>query len=131
MRTMVKPLIHQQDRFLEDDLMNSPGWLNSTSETQTRLLEILVSKVSDDRSFDFSQQLLSINNLFLMVQAEPIPARLKPINLETRGGSNSRSDGSDQRVEAIPVDMTKVQRMIDSAMKKGSKLPKFIHPYPS
>ncbi|KAM2425005.1 hypothetical protein ACFX1W_022495 [Malus domestica] len=103
--------------------------IRSTSETQTRLLEILVSKVCDDRSFDFSWQLPLRNNLLPIVQAEPIPARLKPINLEKRGGSNSRSDGSDQRVEATSVDMTEVQRMIDLAMKKGSKFPKFIHPY--
>ncbi|KAM1804820.1 hypothetical protein ACFX12_030642 [Malus domestica] len=28
--------------------------IRSTSETQTRLLEVLVSKVGDDKSFDFS-----------------------------------------------------------------------------
>ncbi|KAM1233692.1 hypothetical protein ACFX2J_003373 [Malus domestica] len=27
--------------------------------------------------------------------------------------------------------MIEVQRMIDSAMKKGPKFPKFIHPYPA
>ncbi|KAM1296982.1 hypothetical protein ACFX2F_023987 [Malus domestica] len=34
-------------------------------------------------------------------------------------------------MEATPVDMTEVQRMIDSAMKKGPKFPKFIHPCPA
>ncbi|KAM2003322.1 hypothetical protein ACFX15_026902 [Malus domestica] len=47
------------------------------------------------------------------------------------GGSSSRSDGSDQIVEAASVDMIEVKRMIDSAMKKGPKFPKFINPYPA
>ncbi|KAM2085482.1 hypothetical protein ACFX1R_023154 [Malus domestica] len=34
-------------------------------------------------------------------------------------------------MEATSVDMTEVQRMIDSAMKKGLKFSKFIHPYPT
>ncbi|KAM2482124.1 hypothetical protein ACFX1W_039930 [Malus domestica] len=92
---------------------------------------MLVSKVSESRPFDLLQHLPPGNNPLPIVPAEPIPARLKPINLEKGGGSNSRSDGTDQRVEATPVDMTEVQRMIDSAMKKGPKFPKFIHPYPS
>ncbi|XP_050104646.1 uncharacterized protein LOC126584245 [Malus sylvestris] len=92
---------------------------------------MLVSKFSDDRPFDPFQRLPPRNNPLPMVQAELIPARPKPIDLEKVGGSNSRSDGIDQRVEATPVDMTEVQRMIDSAMKKGPKFPKFIHPYPA
>ncbi|KAM2813379.1 hypothetical protein PS2_040331 [Malus domestica] len=78
-------------------------------------------------SFDFSWQLPSRNNLLPIVQAEPILAQLKPIDLEKRGGSTSRSNGSDQRMEATSVDMTEVQRMIDSAMKKGAEVPQ-IHP---
>ncbi|KAM1414864.1 hypothetical protein ACFX2I_006582 [Malus domestica] len=105
--------------------------IRNTSEVQTKLLEILVSKVSDGRTFDLAQHLPPRNNLLPSAPAEPIPARLKPINLERGGGSNSRSNGSDQRVEATPVDMTEVQRMIDSAMKKRPKFPKFIHPYPA
>ncbi|KAM0970324.1 hypothetical protein PS1_018620 [Malus domestica] len=92
---------------------------------------MLVSKVSDSRHFDLLQHLPPGNNPLPIVPAEPIPARLKQIDLEKGGGSNSRSDGTDQRVEATPVDMTEVQRMIDSAMKKGPKFPKFIHPYPA
>ncbi|KAM1220011.1 hypothetical protein ACFX2G_048013 [Malus domestica] len=53
------------------------------------------------------------------------------INVENKGGSSSRSDRSDHRVEATPVDMIEVQRMSDSAMKKGPKFLKFIHPYPA
>ncbi|KAM1581879.1 hypothetical protein ACFX10_029678 [Malus domestica] len=53
------------------------------------------------------------------------------IDLEKREGSSSRSDRSDQRVEATLVDMIEIQRMIDSALKKGPKFPKFIHPYPA
>ncbi|KAM2973535.1 hypothetical protein FF2_020075 [Malus domestica] len=92
---------------------------------------MLVSKVSDGKTFDLSQHLLPRNNLLSSSPAEPTPARLRPINLERGGGSNSRSDGSNQRVETTPVDMTEVQRMIDSAMKKGPKFPKFIHLYPA
>ena len=29
------------------------------------------------------------------------------------------------------VDVVEIQRMIDSALKKGPKFPKFIHPYPA
>ncbi|KAM2825873.1 hypothetical protein COP1_035605 [Malus domestica] len=45
------------------------------------------------------------------------------------GESSSRSDRSNQRVEATSVNMTEVQQMIYSAMKKGLKFSKFIHPY--
>ncbi|KAM1301762.1 hypothetical protein ACFX2H_012754 [Malus domestica] len=105
--------------------------IRNTSEAQTRLLEILVSKVSDGRSFNLAQHLPPKNNLLPIALVESTPVRLKPINLEKGGGSNSRSDGSNQRAEATSVDMTEVQRMIDSAMKKRSKFPKFIHPYPA
>ncbi|KAM2543280.1 hypothetical protein TB2_022617 [Malus domestica] len=105
--------------------------IHSTSEVQNRLLEILVSKVCDDRSFDLSQQLPPRNNLLPIVQVEPIPTRLKPIDLEKKRGSSNRTDEPDQRVEVTSIDMTEVQRMIDSAMKKRPKLPKFIHPYPA
>ncbi|KAM1944741.1 hypothetical protein ACFX15_012939 [Malus domestica] len=105
--------------------------IRSTSKTQTKLLEILVSKVNDGKSSDLFQHLPPKNNLSPIIPAESIPARLKLIDSEKGGGSNSRSGGSDHRVEAIPVDMTEVQRMINSAMKKWSKFPKFIHLYPA
>ncbi|KAM1455459.1 hypothetical protein ACFXTO_004823 [Malus domestica] len=92
---------------------------------------MLVSKVSGSRPFDLLQHFPPGNNPVPIVPTEPIPAQLKPIDLEKGGGSNSRSDGTDQRVEATSVDMTEVQRTIDSAMKKGPKFPKFIHPYPA
>ncbi|KAM1485836.1 hypothetical protein ACFX2I_000097 [Malus domestica] len=57
--------------------------------------------------------------------------RPKTIDFEKKEGSSSKSDGSDQRMEATSVDMIEVQRMIDLAMKKGPKFPKFIHPYPA
>ncbi|KAM2888581.1 hypothetical protein FF1_012290 [Malus domestica] len=82
-------------------------------------------------SFDLAQHLPPKNNLLPIALAESTPVRLKPINLEKGGGSNSRSDESDQRAKATPVDMIEVQRMIDSAMKKGPKFPKFIHLYPA
>ncbi|KAM1645456.1 hypothetical protein COP1_006944 [Malus domestica] len=34
-------------------------------------------------------------------------------------------------MEVTSVDMTEVQRMMYSTMKKGPKFPKFIHPYPA
>ncbi|KAM2162672.1 hypothetical protein ACFX1Q_040436 [Malus domestica] len=80
---------------------------------------------------DFSLQLPPKNNLLPVVQAELVLTRLKPIDLEKKGGSSSRTDGPDQRVEVTSVDITEVQWMIDSAMKKGPKFPKFIHPYPA
>ncbi|KAM1391092.1 hypothetical protein ACFX2I_018838 [Malus domestica] len=134
-RSFLRKRLDEQSRTVEQTLSRGIDKLHdvirSTSETQTRLLEILVSKVSDNMSFDLFQHLPPRNNLSPIVQAESIPARLKPIDSEKGGGSNSRSSGSDHRVEATPVDMTEVQRMIDSAMKKGPKFPKFIHLYPA
>ena len=62
--------------------------------------------------------------------AEAGPARLKMVELDKRGGSTSRTDDFDSRMETS-VDMVEVQRMIYSALKKGPKFPKFIHPYPA
>ncbi|KAM2997723.1 hypothetical protein FF2_039461 [Malus domestica] len=134
-RSFLRKQLDEQSRTVEQTFSRGIDKLHdvirNTSEAQTRLLEILVSKVSDGRSFDLAQHLPPRNNLLPIVPAESIPAWLKPINLEKGEGSNSRSDGSDQRVEATPVDITEVQRMIDSAMKKGLKFPKFIHSYPA
>ncbi|KAM1001277.1 hypothetical protein ACFX10_007817 [Malus domestica] len=134
-RSFLRKRLDEQSRTVEQTLSRGIDKLHdvirNSSEAQTRLLKILVSKVSDGRTFDLAQHLPPRNNLLSSALAEPIPARLRPLQLERRGGSNSRSDGSDQRVEVTPVDMTEVQRMIDSAMKKGSKFPKFIHPYPA
>ncbi|KAM2660808.1 hypothetical protein EV2_023188 [Malus domestica] len=134
-RSFLRKRLDEQSQTVEQTLSRGIDKLHdvlrNTSEAQTRLLEILVSKVSDGSTFDLAQHLPPRNNLLPSAPAEPIPARFKPINLERGGGSNSRSDGSDRRVESPPVDMTEVQRMIDSAMKKGPKFPKFIHPYPA
>ncbi|KAM1754381.1 hypothetical protein ACFX12_006848 [Malus domestica] len=134
-RSFLRKRLDEQSRSVEQTFSRGIDKLHdvilNSTEQQTRLLEMLVSKFSDGRPFDPFQRLPPRNNPLPMVQAEPIPARPKPIDLEKVGGSNSRSDGIDQRVEATPVDMTEVQRMIDSAMKKGSKFPKFIHPYPA
>ncbi|KAM1181346.1 hypothetical protein EV1_020015 [Malus domestica] len=111
---------HKMNRLLEV--------IQSNGEIQTQLLELIVSKVFEEKPVDQAQQLpLKDNSL----QVEVVSIRPKTIDLEKRGGSSNRSDGSDQIVEATPFDMTKVQRMIDSAMKKGPKFPKFIHPYPA
>ncbi|XP_070661259.1 uncharacterized protein [Malus domestica] len=134
-RSFIRKRLDEQSRTVEQTLSRGIDKLHDviriSSEAQTRLLEILVSKVSDGRIFDLAQHLPPRNNLLSSAPAEPIPARLRPLQLEKGGGSNSRSDGSDQRAEVMPVDMTEVQRMIDSAMKKGLKFPKFIHPYPA
>ncbi|KAM2227910.1 hypothetical protein ACFXTI_014670 [Malus domestica] len=134
-RSFIRKLLDKQSQTVEQMFSRGIDKLHdvirNTSEAQTRLLEILVSKVNNDRSFDLAQYLPPKNNLLPITLAKSTPARLKPINLEKGGGSNSRSDGSDQRVEATPVDITEVQRMIDLAMKKGPKFPKFIHSYPA
>ncbi|KAM1481262.1 hypothetical protein ACFX2I_028307 [Malus domestica] len=134
-RLFLRKRLDEQSRTVEQMFSRGIDKLHdvirNTNEAQTRLLEILVSKVSDGRFFNLAQHLPPRNNLLPSAPAESIPARLKPIDLEKGGGSNSRSDGSNQRVEATPVDTTEVQRMIDSAMKKGPKFPKFIHPYPT
>ncbi|KAM2766143.1 hypothetical protein COP1_022091 [Malus domestica] len=125
-RSFLRKQLDKQSRTVEQTFSRGIDKLHdvirNTSEAQTRLLEILVSKVSDGKTFDLTQHLPQRNNLLPSAPAESIPARLKPINLERGGGSNSRSDGSDQKVEATPV---------DSAIKKGPKFPKFIHLYPA
>ena len=63
--------------------------------------------------------------------AEAGPARLKMVDLDKRGESSSRIDDFDPSMETTSVDVVEVQRMIDSALKKGPKFPKFIHPYPA
>ncbi|KAM1059909.1 hypothetical protein ACFX2B_024375 [Malus domestica] len=111
-RSFLQRRLDEQSRTIEQTFSRGIDKLHdvirSTSETQTILLEILVSKVYNDKSFDFSLQLPPRNNLLPIVQAEPIPAQLKPIDLEKKGRSSSRSDRSDQRVEATSVDMTEV-----------------------
>ncbi|KAM2674253.1 hypothetical protein EV2_015470 [Malus domestica] len=134
-RSFLRKRLDEQSRTVEQTFSRGIDKLHdmirNTSEAQTRLLEILVSKVSDSGSFNLAQHLPPKNNLLPIALTESTPVRLKPINLEKGGGSNSRSDGSDHRVEATPIDMTEVQRMINLAMKKGSKFPKFIHLYPA
>ncbi|KAM1942866.1 hypothetical protein ACFX15_011280 [Malus domestica] len=134
-RSFLRNRLDEQSRSVEQTFSRGIDKLHdailSSNDGQTRLLEMLVSKVGGSRPFDLLQHCPPGNNPVPIVPAEPIPAPLKPINLEKGGGSNSRSDGTDQRIEATPVDMTEVQRMIDSAMKKGPKFPKFIHPYPA
>ncbi|KAM2043815.1 hypothetical protein ACFX16_037339, partial [Malus domestica] len=134
-RSFLRKRLDEQSRSVEQTFSRGIDKLHdailSANDRQTKLLEMLVSQVGGSRPFDLRQPCLPENNPAPIVPAGPIPALLKPINLEKGGGSNSRSDGTDQRVEATPVDMTEVQRMIDSAMKKGPKFPKFIHPYPA
>ncbi|KAB2604032.1 hypothetical protein D8674_042381 [Pyrus ussuriensis x Pyrus communis] len=55
------------------------------------------------------------------IPAERGSARPQPATLERRGPGN-RSEGPSQGEEAASVNMTEVQRMIDSALKKGPNL---------
>ncbi|KAM2537585.1 hypothetical protein TB2_023119 [Malus domestica] len=134
-RSFLRKRLDEQSRSVEQTFSRGIDKLQdailSANDRQTKLLEMLVSQVGGSRPFDLRQTCLPENNPAPIVPAGPILAPLKTINLEKGGGSNSRSDGTDQRVEAASVDMTEVQRMIDSAMKKGPKFPKFIHPYPA
>ncbi|KAM1199889.1 hypothetical protein ACFX2J_016208 [Malus domestica] len=134
-RSFLRKRLDEQSRSVEQTFSRGIDKLHdaivSSAERQNRLLEMLFSKVGGSRPSDLLQHCPPGNSPVPIVPIEPIPALLKPINLEKGGGSNSRSDGTDQRGEAAPVDMTEVQRMIDSAMKKGPKFPKFIHPYPA
>ncbi|KAM0993550.1 hypothetical protein ACFX2A_009323 [Malus domestica] len=85
-RSFLRKRLDEQSRTVEQTFSRGIDKLHdvirNTSEAQTRLLEILVSKVSDGRTFDLAQHLPPRNNLLPSAPAEPIPARLKPINLE-------------------------------------------------
>ncbi|KAM2916986.1 hypothetical protein FF1_045839 [Malus domestica] len=87
-RSFLRKRLDEQSRTVEQTLSQEIDKLHdlirSTNETQTRLLEILVSKVSDGRSFDLFQHLPPRNNLSPIVQAESIHARLKPIDSEKK-----------------------------------------------
>ncbi|KAM2405023.1 hypothetical protein ACFXTH_032286 [Malus domestica] len=102
--------------------------IRSNGDTYTRLCELLVSKAFEDgpvgqlRQFPFRSS---------SPQVETGSSWLKIIELEKKGGSSSRSDGSDPRKETTSVNMIEVQMMIDSALKKWAKFPKFIHSYPA
>ncbi|XP_068344143.1 uncharacterized protein [Pyrus communis] len=101
--------------------------IRNNNDTQTKILELLVSKAFEDGQVGQPRQ-LSTN---VPIQAERGSARPQPITLDKRGGQGNRSEGPNQGEEATSVNMTEVQRMIDSALKKGPKFPKFIHPYPA
>ncbi|KAM1287228.1 hypothetical protein ACFX2J_001173 [Malus domestica] len=134
-RSFLRKRLDEQSRSVEQTFSRGIDKLHdaiiSSAKRHNRLLEMLFSKVGGSRPSDLLQHCPPGNNPLPIVPAEPIPVRPKPIELEKGGGSNSGSDGTNQRSEAAPVDMTEVQRMIDSAMKKGPKFPKFIHPYPA
>ena len=97
----------------------------------TRLLEAVVNNTQNIGYSDCFKQPILKNNSVSVSLAEAGPARLKMIDLDKRGGSSSRIDDFDPSVETTSVDVVEVQRMIDSALKKGPKFPKFIHPYPA
>ena len=108
-----------------NDLLNA---IRSNNDTQTRMLELWVSKAFEDGHIDQPRQPSFTN---VPVQAEKTSAQLQPIDLDKKDGSGNRSDGPNQGEKAASVNMTEVQRMIDSALKKGPKFPKFIYPYPA
>ncbi|KAM0956070.1 hypothetical protein ACFX2A_024891 [Malus domestica] len=79
--------------------------IRNNGEIHTRLLKLLVSKAFDRISVDQARQLPLKST---PPQAETVSTRPKMIDLEKRGGSSSRSDEADQRVEATSIDMTEV-----------------------
>ncbi|KAM2824988.1 hypothetical protein COP1_034838 [Malus domestica] len=85
-RSFFRKRLDEQSRTVEQMFSRGIDKLHdvirNTSKAQTRLLEILVSKVSDNRYFDLAQHLPPRNNLLPIAPAESIPAQLKPINLE-------------------------------------------------
>ncbi|KAM2361102.1 hypothetical protein FF1_003502 [Malus domestica] len=85
-RSFLRKRLDEQSRTVEQTFSRGIDKLHNvirnTSEAQTRLLEILVSKVSDGRSFDVAQHLPPKNNLLPIALAESTPVWLKPINLE-------------------------------------------------
>ena len=97
----------------------------------TRLLEAVVNNTQHIGYSDRFKQPIPKNNFVSVSPAEAGPARLKMVDLDKRGGSSSQTDDFDPSIETTSVDVVEVQRMIDSALKKGPKFPKFIHPYPA
>ncbi|KAM1686989.1 hypothetical protein FF1_034749 [Malus domestica] len=85
-RSFLRKRLDKQSRTVEQTLSRGIDKLHdvirNSSEAQTRLLEILVSKVSDGRTFDLAQHLPPRNNLLSSAPAEPIPTRLRSIQLE-------------------------------------------------
>ena len=104
--------------------------IHSQNAMHTRLLEAVVNNTQHIGYSDRFKQPMPRSNFVPVSPAEAGPARLKMVELDKRGGSTSRTYDFDSRMETS-VDMVEVQRMIDSALKKGPKFPKFIHPYPA
>ncbi|KAM0970870.1 hypothetical protein ACFX15_018288 [Malus domestica] len=103
-RSFLRKRLDEQSRSVEQTFSRGIDKLHdailSANDRQTKLLEMLVSKVGGSRPFELLQHCPPGNNPVPIVPVEPIPAQLKPINLEKGGGSNSRSDGTDHRIEA-------------------------------
>ena len=105
--------------------------MRGQNAVHTRLLEALVSNTQNIGFSERSRPPLPKNNPISVLSAEAGPVRLKMIDLDKKGESSSRIDDFDQNTETTSVDVVEIQRMIDSALKKGPKFPKFIHPYPA
>ncbi|KAM1294779.1 hypothetical protein ACFX2H_014662 [Malus domestica] len=101
------------------------------SAVHTRLLEVLVNNTQNIGYADQSRQPIPKSSSITAPLAETESAQLKMINLAKKGGLSSKMDDFVQNAETVSVDVIEVQRMIDSALKKGPKFPKFIHPYPA
>ncbi|KAM2867800.1 hypothetical protein COP2_023675 [Malus domestica] len=130
-RSFLRRRLDEQSQQVEQIVIQKMNSLleviRSNGETRIQLLKLLVSRFFVGGHADQSRQFSLKGNL---LQAEVRSTRLKTIDLEKNEGSGSRSDGPDQRVK-VSVDIIEIQMMIDSAMKKGPKFPKFIHPYPA
>ncbi|KAM2806873.1 hypothetical protein COP1_047452 [Malus domestica] len=85
-RSFLRKRLDEQSRSVEQTFSRGIDKLHdvilNSNERQTRLLEMLVSKVSDSRPFDLLHHLPPGNNLLPIVPAEPILARLKQVDLE-------------------------------------------------
>ena len=133
-RSFFRRRLEEQSRLFENTfrqgLTGILEEIHNQNATHTRLLEAVVNNTQHIGYSDRSRQPIPKTNFVPMMPAEAGPARLKMAELDNRGASTSRTEDFDSRVETS-VDMVEIQRMIDSALKKGPKFPKFIHPYPA
>ena len=97
----------------------------------TRFLEAVVNNTQNIGYSDRFKLPIPKNNSVSVSLAQAGSVRLKMIDLDKKGGLTSQIDDFDPSMETTSVDVVEVKRMIDSALKKWSKFPKFIHPYPA
>ena len=128
-RTFLRRRLDEQYRQVEqsigqkmNDLVDA---IRSNSDTQTRMLELLVSKAFEDGQVGQPRQLPTN----VPIPAERGSVRPQPVPLERRGPGN-RAEGPSQGEEVASINVTEVQRMIDSALKKRAEVSKIHSPIP-